>query len=77
MHAVKKYQVRKEARMEFRIEDAQREGESSVGRKWPKNKARSQASVEGSGWIVCKHAMNAEPRRQVSLGHDPKILSSR
>jgi hypothetical protein len=27
---VKKYQVRKEARMEFRIEDAEGEGESSV-----------------------------------------------
>jgi hypothetical protein len=65
--------------MEFRIEDAEGEGESSVGRIWPenKNKARSQASVEGSGGIVCKHAMNAEPRRQVSLGHVPKVLRSR
>jgi hypothetical protein len=31
MHAAKKYQVRKEARMEFKIEDAEGEGESSVG----------------------------------------------
>jgi hypothetical protein len=38
---------------------------------------RSQALVEGSGRIVCKHAMNAEPRRQVSLGHVPKVLRSR
>jgi hypothetical protein len=29
MHAVKKYQVRKEASMEFRIEDAERSGDSS------------------------------------------------
>jgi hypothetical protein len=47
MHAAKKYQVRKEARMEFRIEDAEGKGESSLGNKWPENKARSQASVEG------------------------------
>jgi hypothetical protein len=33
--------------------------------KWPEYKARSQASVEGMGWFVCKHAMNVEPRRQV------------
>jgi hypothetical protein len=46
-NAAKKYQVRKVARMEFRIEDAEGEGESSVGRKWPENKARFQASVEG------------------------------
>jgi hypothetical protein len=51
--------------------------DSSLGCKWPGNKAKSQASVEGSGWIVCKHAMNADPRRQVSLGHVPKILKSR
>jgi hypothetical protein len=50
MHAAKKYQVRKEARMEFRIVDAERnegKGDSSVGCKWPENKTRSQASVEG------------------------------
>jgi hypothetical protein len=35
---VKKYQVRKEARMEFRIEDAEGEGDSRVGCKWPENK---------------------------------------
>jgi hypothetical protein len=39
--------VRKEARMEFRIGDAEGKGESSVGCKWPENKVRSQASVEG------------------------------
>jgi hypothetical protein len=42
-----------------------------------RDKARSQTSVEGSGGIVFKHAMNAEPRRQVSLGHVPKVLRSR
>jgi hypothetical protein len=31
--------------MEFRIVDAEGEGESSVGRKWPGNKARSQAKT--------------------------------
>jgi hypothetical protein len=73
--------MRKEARMEFRIENAAglRGGgkDSSVGCKWPGNKERSQASIEGSGGIVCKHVMNAEPRRQVSLGHVPKVLRGR
>jgi hypothetical protein len=32
-----------------------------LGCKLPENKARSQASVEGSGLIVCKHATNVEP----------------
>jgi hypothetical protein len=47
MHAVKNYRVRKESSMEFRIEDAERSGGSSVICKWPEYKARSQASVEG------------------------------
>jgi hypothetical protein len=70
--------VRKEAGMEFRISDAEGLGEVVAwGCKWPEYKARSQASVEGSSGIVCKHVMNAEPRRQVSLGHVPKVLWSR
>jgi hypothetical protein len=28
-------------------------------------------------WFVCKQARTAEPRRQVSLGHVPKVLRSR
>jgi hypothetical protein len=47
MHAAKKYQVRKEASMEFRIGDA--EGIGGVvawGCKWLEYKARSEASVE-------------------------------
>jgi hypothetical protein len=41
-----------------------------------RDKARSQASIEGLGGIVCKHAMNAESLRQVSLGPVPKALKS-
>jgi hypothetical protein len=69
--------VREEARMEFRIVDAEGGGDNSVSFKWPENKARSQASVGALGGIVCKHAMNAEPRNQVSLGHVPETLRSR
>jgi hypothetical protein len=46
------------------------------GCKWPEYKVTFQASVEGKGWFVCKHVMNAEPRRQVSLGYVPKVLRS-
>jgi hypothetical protein len=41
MHAAKKYQVRKEARMEFRIEDDEWEGEKGKvawDYKWPETK---------------------------------------
>jgi hypothetical protein len=42
-----------------------------------RDKARSQASVEEWGWIVCELAMNAKLRHQVSLGHVPRVLRSR
>jgi hypothetical protein len=41
------------------------------------NNRRTLPSGEGLGWFVCKDARNAEPRRQVSLGHVPKVLRSR
>jgi hypothetical protein len=57
--------------MEFRIEDtAGLGGERIVARV-------VNGPVEGSGGIICKHAMNAEPRRQVSMGHVPKFLRGR
>jgi hypothetical protein len=44
--------------------------------KWPDYKARSQAMAKGLIGVF-KHARNAKPRRQVSLGHVPKVLRSR
>jgi hypothetical protein len=48
MHAAKIYQVRKEARMEIRIGDAEGNAGKGIvawGCKWPEYKARSQVSV--------------------------------
>jgi hypothetical protein len=50
MHAAKKYQVRQEARMEFRIGDAYGgvgERESSVGRKWSETKGGPKLRKKG------------------------------
>jgi hypothetical protein len=62
--------------MEYQSEDAERSGGNKVVAwvcKRPDYKARSQAAVKVLGWFVCKHAMNAEPRRQVSLGRVPRV----
>jgi hypothetical protein len=76
-YAAKKYQVRKEARMEFRIVDTVRLGGGDSS--WVLNGLR-QSEVPGFGRRVvgkCKQAMNGELCCQVSLGHVPKILRSR
>jgi hypothetical protein len=39
--------------------------------KRPDYKARVQASMEWLGWFVCKQVRNAEPLREVYLGHVP------
>jgi hypothetical protein len=48
---VKKYQVRQEARMEFRMQDYKEEKggkrESIVGRKWPETKRGSKLQYQG------------------------------
>jgi hypothetical protein len=51
MHAAKKYQVRKEARMEFRIVDTVRLGEgkdSSLVFKWPETKRGPKLRIHNS-----------------------------
>jgi hypothetical protein len=61
--------------MEFRIVDRDVLGGERIVAwvvcRWPETKR------DGLGGIVCKRALNAEPRRQVSLGHVPKVLRNR